>query len=104
MPLRNFVHRRQHKERGQLSHRKKLGLLEKHKDYVQRAKDHHSKRDRIKRLREKALLEKNKDEFYFGMVKGRVEVSPKSLIPIVLSQSHLTPYVFTLSPTERSPL
>lgn len=75
MPLRNHVHRRQHKERGQLTHRKKLGLLEKHKDYVQRAKDHHSKRDRIKRLRQKALLEKNKDEFYFGMVKGRVEVS-----------------------------
>ena len=80
MPLRNFVHRRQHKERGQLSHRKKLGLLEKHKDYVQRAKDHHSKRDRIKRLREKALLEKNKDEFYFGMVKGRVEVSTICLL------------------------
>ncbi|CAO1634075.1 unnamed protein product [Sympodiomycopsis kandeliae] len=73
MPLRNFVNRRQHKERGQLSHRKKFGLLEKHKDYVQRARDHHSKRDRIKRLREKALLEKNKDEFYFGMIKGRVE-------------------------------
>lgn len=77
MPLRNYVHRRQHKERSQLSHRKKFGLLEKHKDYVQRAKDHHSKRDRIKKLKEKAL-DRNQDEFYFGMIKNRVEVSHRS--------------------------
>lgn len=74
MALRNYIHRRNHKERSQPTHRKKFGLLEKHKDYVQRARDHHSKRDRIKRLREKAL-DRNKDEFYFGMVKGRTEVS-----------------------------
>ncbi|PWN19464.1 Utp11-domain-containing protein [Microstroma glucosiphilum] len=73
MPIRNFVHRRNHKERSQPTHRaRKFGLLEKHKDYVQRARDHHSKRDRIKRLREKAL-DRNKDEYYFGMVKGRTE-------------------------------
>jgi U3 small nucleolar RNA-associated protein 11 len=73
MALRNVIHRRNHKERSQLSHRKHLGLLEKHKDYVQRAADHHSKRDRIKRLREKAAL-KNKDEFYFGMVNSKTKV------------------------------
>lgn len=73
MGLRNVVQRRNHKERAQLSGRKHLGLLEKHKDYIQRAADHHSKRDRIKRLREKAA-ERNKDEFYFGMVQGQTKV------------------------------
>ncbi|KAG8713615.1 hypothetical protein FRC09_018516 [Ceratobasidium sp. 395] len=66
MPLRNSLHRRQHKERSQLSHRSKLGLLEKHKDYVLRARDYRSKRDRIRTLREKVET-RNKDEFYFGM-------------------------------------
>ncbi|KAK0560274.1 hypothetical protein OC844_003869 [Tilletia horrida] len=70
MALRNVIQRRNHKERSQPSHRKKLGLLEKHKDYVQRAKDHHEKRDRLKRLREKAEM-RNKDEFYFGMIRSR---------------------------------
>lgn len=68
------IHRRNHKERGQLANRSKLGLLEKHKDYVQRARDYNSKKDRIKRLKEKASL-KNKDEFYFGMVNGKTDVS-----------------------------
>ncbi|KAE8216260.1 hypothetical protein CF327_g565 [Tilletia walkeri] len=70
MALRNVIQRRNHKERSQLSHRKGLGLLEKHKDYVQRARDHHEKRDRLKRLREKAEM-RNKDEFYFGMVRSK---------------------------------
>ncbi|KAK0552724.1 hypothetical protein OC846_002787 [Tilletia horrida] len=70
MALRNVIQRRNHKERSQPSHRKKFGLLEKHKDYVQRAKDHHEKRDRLKRLREKAEM-RNKDEFYFGMIRSR---------------------------------
>ncbi|KAG1757806.1 u3 small nucleolar RNA-associated protein 11 [Suillus lakei] len=68
--LRNSLHRRNHKERSQLSHRAKFGLLEKHKDYVQRARDYHSKQDRITRLRQKAA-DRNKDEFYFGMNKER---------------------------------
>ena len=68
--LRNSLHRRNHKERGQLAHRSKLGILEKHKDYVLRAKDYHSKQDRIRRLKQKAS-EKNKDEFHFGMVNQR---------------------------------
>ncbi|KAG2045077.1 small-subunit processome [Suillus americanus] len=68
--LRNSLHRRNHKERSQLSHRAKFGILEKHKDYVQRARDYHSKQDRITRLRQKAA-DRNKDEFYFGMIKER---------------------------------
>jgi U3 small nucleolar RNA-associated protein 11 len=70
--LRNSLHRRNHKERSQLSHRQRFGILEKHKDYVLRARDYHSKQDRIKRLRQKAS-ERNKDEFYFGMNRQRTE-------------------------------
>ncbi|TFK30858.1 u3 small nucleolar RNA-associated protein 11 [Coprinopsis marcescibilis] len=70
--LRNSLHRRNHKERSQLAHRSKLGFLEKHKDYVQRAKDYHSKQDRLTRLRQKAA-ERNKDEFYFSMNKEKTK-------------------------------
>ena len=65
--------KKQHRERGAPAARAKLGLLEKHKDYVKRAKDFHAKEDRIKRLREKAAL-RNKDEFYFGMISSRTKV------------------------------
>ena len=71
--LKNSLHRRSHKERSQLSHRTRLGILEKHKDYVLRARDYHSKQDRINRLREKAAT-RNKDEFYFSMTRERTEV------------------------------
>ena len=71
--LRNSLHRRNHKERSQLSHRQRFGILEKHKDYVLRARDYHSKQDRVKRLRQKAA-DRNKDEFYFGMNRERTEV------------------------------
>ncbi|KAI0068179.1 small-subunit processome [Artomyces pyxidatus] len=70
--LRNSLHRRNHKERSQLAHRTRLGVLEKHKDYVLRARDYHSKQDRITRLRQKAA-DRNKDEFYFSMNKQRTE-------------------------------
>ncbi|PWN90115.1 hypothetical protein FA10DRAFT_266617 [Acaromyces ingoldii] len=69
MALRNAVHRRNHKERSQPQHRAKMGLLEKHKDYVQRARDHHSKQDRLQRLRQKAAM-RNADEFNFGMLSA----------------------------------
>ncbi|WRT66573.1 uncharacterized protein IL334_003532 [Kwoniella shivajii] len=64
--------RRNHKERSQPVHRARLGLLEKHKDYVHRARDYKSKQDRIRKLREKAAF-RNKDEFYWGMVKGKTK-------------------------------
>lgn len=66
--LRNSIHRRNHKERSQLAHRQRLGILEKHKDYVKRARDYHSKQDRLNRLRQKAQ-DRNNDEFYFSMKK-----------------------------------
>lgn len=48
-------------------------MLEKHKDYVHRARDYKSKKDRIRKLREKAAF-RNKDEFYWGMIKGKTKV------------------------------
>lgn len=72
MSLRNVVKRREHKERGQLQERKKLGLLEKHKDYVKRARDYNKKQDRIKTMQVKASF-RNPDEFYFRMNTTRTE-------------------------------
>ncbi|GAA5923698.1 hypothetical protein JCM3775_000476 [Rhodotorula graminis] len=66
------LQKRQHRERAQPTHRKKLGLLEKHADYVKRARDFHSKEDRIQKLREKAAM-RNKDEFYFGMINSKTK-------------------------------
>ncbi|KAI9276631.1 small-subunit processome [Umbelopsis sp. AD052] len=70
--LRNAVQRRNHKERGQLASRERLGLLEKKKDYVLRAKDFHSKEKRLKALREKAA-QRNPDEFYFKMINSNTK-------------------------------
>lgn len=72
MALRNYIQRRNHKERSQPTNRKRFGLLEKHKDYVERARDHHVKRDKLKRMRQKAA-DKNPDEFYHGMLSSRTE-------------------------------
>jgi len=55
------------KERSQPSYRKNFGLLEKHKDYVLRARDYRTKKERLRRLKEK-VFHKNPDEFYFKMV------------------------------------
>lgn len=100
--------KRQHRERGQLVGRAKLGLLEKHKDYIKRAKDYHSKEDRIKKLRQKAA-ERNKDEFYFGMVNSRTkkgihvqdrgnEAMPVDVVKLLKTQD--AGYVRTLLNTE----
>ncbi|CAB4320618.1 unnamed protein product [Prunus armeniaca] len=68
--LRNAISRRAHKERAQPESRKKFGLLEKHKDYVERAKAYHKKEETLRRLKEKAAF-RNPDEFYFKMIKTR---------------------------------
>ena len=86
--LRNSIHRRSHKERLQLAHRAKLGLLEKHADYVKRARDYHSKQDRLTRLRQKAA-ERNKDEFYFSMTKEKTRVFVFNFVPNQKSQSFI---------------
>jgi U3 small nucleolar RNA-associated protein 11 len=70
--LRNAVKRVTHKERAQPAARAKFGLLEKHKDYVVRAKDYNAKRDRLQALRLKASL-RNPDEFYMAMNSSRTK-------------------------------
>lgn len=86
--LRNVIQRRNHRERGQLAGRERLGLLEKKKDYLLRAKDYHSKQRRLKALREKALF-RNPDEFYFKMINSRTKVI-KTCWHVVGRSSQLT--------------
>lgn len=69
--LRNAVKRVTHKERSQPKNRAHLGILEKKKDYKQRAVDYHKKQDVLTSLRRKAAG-RNPDEFYFGMNKSEI--------------------------------
>ncbi|KAJ3342924.1 U3 small nucleolar RNA-associated protein 11 [Gonapodya sp. JEL0774] len=68
--LRKAVRTRDHKERSQPAARAKYGLLEKHKDYVLRARDFHFKEKRVNALKRKAAM-RNPDEFYFGMISSK---------------------------------
>ncbi|KAG5983801.1 hypothetical protein E4U55_007117 [Claviceps digitariae] len=68
--MRNAVARRPHRERAQPLERRRLGLLEKHKDYTLRAKDFGKKKTQLKALRQKAA-DRNEDEFYFGMMSRK---------------------------------
>ncbi|CAG0900607.1 unnamed protein product [Cyprideis torosa] len=71
--LRNaFKSQKVHRERHQPQARERLGLLEKKKDYRQRARDYNEKKAAIKFLKQKAL-NRNPDEFRFHMVNSRVE-------------------------------
>jgi U3 small nucleolar RNA-associated protein 11 len=70
--LRNAVKRITHKERAQPQARQHLGILEKKKDYKERAKDFHRKEDRINNMRQLAA-NRNPDEFYFGMKNAQVQ-------------------------------
>lgn len=66
------IPKRKYRERHQPQARETLGYLEKHRDYVQRAKDYHSKEDQLNDLKEKAYT-RNPEEFYFKMVHSQVK-------------------------------
>jgi len=68
--LNKSVGKRTYRERAQPASRSHLGLLEKKKDYRQRAKDYKSKKRRLQTLQEKVGF-RNKDEFYNAMVKRK---------------------------------
>lgn len=68
--FKNAISRKAHQERPQPKSRKNYGLLEKHKDYVQRAQAFHKKEETLRKLKEKAAY-RNEDEFYFGMIKSK---------------------------------
>ena len=70
--MRNAVQRRNHKERAQPLERQKWGLLEKHKDYSLRAKDHNQKKRKLNALKQKAA-DRNEDEFYFAMMSNKTQ-------------------------------
>ncbi|KRX02490.1 hypothetical protein PPERSA_11830 [Pseudocohnilembus persalinus] len=68
--FKNIAPKRKYRERAQLESRNGLGLLEKKKDYKQRAVHYHKKEDKMNKLRLKAAL-KNPDEYYHKMKKSR---------------------------------
>lgn len=88
MALKHCVKRRTHKERHQPANRKRLGNLEKKKDYVLRARDYHKKQDHLANLQEKVRL-KNPDEFYFRMVNTKIDKEDGRLKDV--NTDHLTP-------------
>ncbi|VDK88113.1 unnamed protein product [Litomosoides sigmodontis] len=65
------VGQRIHRERPQPESRAQLGLLEKKKDYIQRARDYNCKKQKLQRLKQKALS-RNPDEFHFHMIRSHV--------------------------------
>ncbi|CAF0767040.1 unnamed protein product [Adineta ricciae] len=67
-----------HRERSQLSSREHLGLLEKKKDYKERAVDYQTKGNVIRELKKKAL-DKNPEEYYFNMVNTKLKNGVHSL-------------------------
>src|SRR5689334_19407444 len=98
--LRNSIHRRNHKERSQLTSRAKLGLLEKHADYVKRARDYHAKKDALHRLQRKAA-DKNKDEFYFSMTHQTTKVTVVFGSSITRSALVRKAFTFTIEEIDR---
>mmetsp|Transcript_2481 Transcript_2481/g.3901 ORF Transcript_2481/g.3901 Transcript_2481/m.3901 type:complete len:231 (-) Transcript_2481:361-1053(-) len=69
--LHKEIPKRKYRERAQPQHRRKLGMLEKKKDYKERAVDYHKKQDQLNTLREEAYF-RNPEEFNFKMIRAQV--------------------------------
>ena len=69
--MKNVIPKRKYRERSQPAWRKGKGFLEKHQDYVKRAKRHHMVEDQMNTLRIKAAL-KNADEFNHKMIRSQM--------------------------------
>ena len=69
--IKKYIPRRKYRERGQIERRKRLGFLEKKKDYKIRAEDYHEKEKKYKNLKEAART-RNPDEFYHKMIKAKI--------------------------------
>lgn len=69
--LQHAVQKKQHRERSQVNERSKFGFLEKHKDYVKRARDYHKKQNTLKVLRSKVTA-RNPDEYYHAMNSKKI--------------------------------
>ena len=72
--LDKHIKREAHKERSQLPSRKRLGPLEKHKDYVKRAKRRHEKTAKLTQLK-RAAAQRNPDEFNIKMTQRVMDVA-----------------------------
>ena len=72
MSMKHLIKTRTYRERQQPAARQHLGILEKKKDYVLRAKDFHRKEDALQKLGEKALF-KNPDEYYYKMARTKIQ-------------------------------
>jgi len=70
--LAKMVRARIHKERPQLKERQHLGLLEKKKDWLIRARDYKRKVEALRKLREKAAL-RNPDEYHTAMHNSKTK-------------------------------
>ena len=67
--FKNLIQRRAHAERSQPAARERLGLLEKKKDWLARAKNFGEKKARLRALERRATM-RNPDEFYHGMLSA----------------------------------
>ncbi|XP_058757952.1 probable U3 small nucleolar RNA-associated protein 11 [Vicia villosa] len=102
--LRNIVPRRTYKERAQPASRERSGILEKHKDYVIRAKAFHKKQETIRKLREKAS-NRNPDEFNFKMIRSRlvdgVHKKNQDIIHSVTQNNEMKPILQKIDATKK---